>query len=82
MKKYARILFHDVQYWYEDNESKELAEDSRERIVYISLSRNKGITLTTEQYTRGMIELENEMEELFNSKAEKLILEYEKENNH
>lgn len=35
MKTYVNILFHNVEYWYEDHEGKELQEGDREHIHYM-----------------------------------------------
>lgn len=35
MRKYAKILFHDVEYWYEGHENKELQGVDEEHIIYM-----------------------------------------------
>lgn len=34
-KTYARILFHDVEYWYNNLPGKELSDIDREQITYM-----------------------------------------------
>lgn len=35
MSKYAKILFHEVEYWYEDYKDKEITEIDKEYIIYM-----------------------------------------------
>ncbi len=35
MSKYTKILFHEVEYWYEDYKDKEITEIDKEYIIYM-----------------------------------------------
>lgn len=35
MKQYAKILFHDVEYWYRDYPEMKLPESEEEHIIYM-----------------------------------------------
>lgn len=57
-KTYARVLFHDVEYWYNDMPGKELSDIDREHIVYNIVNGNSSGEIfrevdTTEQDETG-----------------------------